>query len=93
MLDTMRDVMRTMRTDTRHSPLACAEDLRRDDYLVTWKADGVRYILVATVFGVFLLNRANQVRRIQVRIPWIPGRSPKDTAPCKLSDFEQARLW
>jgi len=68
------------------------EDLRRDDYLVTWKADGVRYILVATVFGVFLLNRANQVRRIQVRIPWIPGRSPKDTAPCKLSDFEQVPL-
>lgn len=42
------------------------DQIRRDDYMVTWKADGVRYILVGTIQGCYLVNRANRVRRIQV---------------------------
>jgi mRNA-capping enzyme len=52
-------------------------------YLVTWKADGTRYLLAATGWGCYLLDRAFVVRRVQARFPTLhspatlaPGRPP-----------------
>jgi mRNA-capping enzyme len=45
------------------------ELIQRRRYLVTWKADGTRYLLLATTWGCYLLDRAFVVRRVQVRFP------------------------
>jgi mRNA-capping enzyme len=52
-------------------------------YLVTWKADGTRFLLAATHWGCYLLDRAFVVRRAQARFPTLhaasafaPGRPP-----------------
>lgn len=57
---------------------------------MTWKADGVRYILVSCWPGTYLVDRKNRVKRLQIRVPFIPDRSHADKSPCKLDDFMQA---
>lgn len=36
-------------------------------YLVTWKADGTRYMLLLTQWGTYLIDRKFAVRRVQMR--------------------------
>lgn len=36
-------------------------------YWVTWKADGTRYLMLLTNWGVYLIDRSCDVRRVQVR--------------------------
>ena len=52
-------------------------------YLVTWKADGTRYLLLATSWGCYLLDRSFAVRRTQVRFPTLhpPPASAASRAP------------
>ena len=49
--------------ERRHFPL-----LKRQPYLVCEKTDGVRHILVSTEEGVFLVNRAFSIEKINVRV-------------------------
>jgi mRNA-capping enzyme len=41
--------------------------LRARHYMVTWKADGTRYMLLLCSWGTYLIDRAYSVRRVQVR--------------------------
>ena len=50
------------------SNLALLEDGALD-YLVSWKADGTRYLLLLLHGGAYLLDRAGRVRRCQMRFP------------------------
>ena len=69
------------------------DELKRDDYMVTWKADGVRFILMSWRSGTYLVDRKCQVRRVQVRLPWIPGRDPRDNkSPYELQGIVQNPL-
>ncbi|KAK9842283.1 hypothetical protein WJX81_004542 [Elliptochloris bilobata] len=43
-------------------------------YWVTWKADGTRYMLLLCHWGVYIIDRSFQIRRVQMRFP---GRSAK----------------
>lgn len=43
--------------------------LRQRRYWVTWKADGTRYMLLLSKWGVYLIDRAFRVRRLQMRFP------------------------
>jgi hypothetical protein len=38
-------------------------------YWVTWKADGTRYLLLLTNWGVYMIDRSCDVRRAQMRFP------------------------
>jgi len=49
--------------ERRHFPL-----LKRQPYLVCEKTDGVRHLLVSTEEGVFLVNRAFSIEKINVRV-------------------------
>ncbi len=40
--------------------------LREKRYWVTWKADGTRYMLLLCKWGVYLIDRSFNVRRVQV---------------------------
>jgi mRNA-capping enzyme len=43
--------------------------LRASRYWVSWKADGTRYMLVTLKTGCYLMNRACEVVRVQMRFP------------------------
>ncbi|EIE27392.1 hypothetical protein COCSUDRAFT_34803 [Coccomyxa subellipsoidea C-169] len=43
--------------------------LREKRYWVTWKADGTRYMLLLCKWGVYLIDRSFNVRRVQMRFP------------------------
>ena len=50
------------------------------DYMVSWKADGTRYLALLLHGGAYLLDRAGRVRRVQLRLPTgatEPGRPHK----------------
>ena len=51
--------------ERRHFPL-----LKRQLYLVCEKTDGVRHLLASTDEGVFLVNRAFSIEKINVRVVW-----------------------
>ena len=40
--------------------------LRQERYMVTWKADGTRYMLLIMMSGTYLVDRSFKVRRVQV---------------------------
>lgn len=48
---------------------------RRGSYMVTWKADGTRYMLLLCKWGVYVIDRSFRIRRVQMRciVPG-PGR-------------------
>jgi len=50
--------------ERRHFPL-----LKRQPYFVCEKTDGVRYFLVSTDEGVYLVNRAFKVEPVKMRVP------------------------
>lgn len=43
--------------------------LKNNPYYVTWKADGMRYLLLLMRDGVYLIDRKFSVRRVQMRFP------------------------
>ena len=43
--------------------------LHEKRYWVTWKADGTRYMMLLCRWGVYLIDRAFNVRRVQVMLP------------------------
>ncbi|BDA47945.1 mRNA-capping enzyme [Coccomyxa sp. Obi] len=43
--------------------------LHEKRYWVTWKADGTRYMMLLCRWGVYLIDRAFNVRRVQMRFP------------------------
>ncbi|XRA98974.1 mRNA-capping enzyme [Pycnococcus provasolii] len=43
-------------------------------YYVTWKADGTRYMLYISKWGVYVMNRKFEMRRLQMRFPVPPLR-------------------
>ena len=43
--------------------------LRQHRFWVTWKADGTRYMLFLCTTGVYAIDRAFKVRRLQMRFP------------------------
>ncbi|GBF98986.1 mRNA-capping enzyme [Raphidocelis subcapitata] len=45
------------------------EYVKKKRYWVTWKADGTRYLLLLTHWGAYLIDRACDVRRCQMRFP------------------------
>ena len=49
-------------------------------YLVTWKADGTRYLVFIMPHATYLLDRAFNVRRLQMRWP-TPARRPPPPPP------------
>jgi mRNA-capping enzyme len=49
-------------------------------YLVTWKADGTRYLVFIMPHSTYLLDRAFNVRRVQMRWP-TPARRPPAPPP------------
>ena len=46
-------------------------------YMVSWKADGTRYLMLLMHGGVYLIDRAARVRRCQLRLP-APDHAPAD---------------
>lgn len=40
--------------------------LRQEHYMVTWKADGTRYMLLIMSWRTYLVDRSFKVRRVQV---------------------------
>lgn len=49
--------------------------LMQREYMVTWKADGTRYLLLAMRWGCFLIDRSFAVRRVELRFPRKDGKS------------------
>ena len=49
-------------------------------YLVTWKADGTRYLVFIMPHATYLLDRAFNVRRLQMRWPTPPRKPPPPQA-------------
>ena len=43
--------------------------ITKEDYHVTWKADGTRYMLLLQKDGVYVVDRKFAVRRVQMRFP------------------------
>jgi hypothetical protein len=41
---------------------------------VTWKADGTRYMLLLTPWGVYMVDRAFRITRVQMRFPTNPPK-------------------
>ena len=58
--------------------------LSRQEYHVTWKADGTRYMLLLMRDGVYLIDRKFAVRRVTMRFPRLSRRtaSPRTTPRC-----------
>eukprot|EP00271_Cylindrocystis_brebissonii_P018745 TRINITY_DN5443_c1_g1_i1.p1 TRINITY_DN5443_c1_g1~~TRINITY_DN5443_c1_g1_i1.p1 ORF type:complete len:787 (-),score=173.00 TRINITY_DN5443_c1_g1_i1:153-2513(-) len=68
--------------------------VRQQYYHVTWKADGMRYMLLLMADGAYLIDRNFRFRRIQMRFPikvqdnsykWNPMQM--DAAPLNLKDY------
>ena len=50
--------------------------LAKHKYMVTWKADGTRYMLLLSPMGTYLVDRSFAVRRLQMRWPTAAPQSP-----------------
>lgn len=50
--------------------------LAKHKYMVTWKADGTRYMLLLSPMGTYLVDRSFAVRRLQMRWPTAAPDSP-----------------
>lgn len=48
--------------------------LMQREYMVTWKADGTRYLLLAMCWGCYLIDRSFTVRRVNLRFPRRDGK-------------------
>ncbi|WIA08218.1 hypothetical protein OEZ85_007667 [Tetradesmus obliquus] len=56
--------------------------VRGKRYFVTWKADGTRYLMLLTREGVYLIDRAGEVRRMHMRFPTLlPKPAPAGAHP------------
>ncbi|KAF6258115.1 mRNA capping enzyme, catalytic domain-containing protein [Scenedesmus sp. NREL 46B-D3] len=56
--------------------------VRSKRYFVTWKADGTRYLMLLTREGVYLIDRAGEVRRMHMRFPTLlQQQQPKGAHP------------
>jgi mRNA-capping enzyme len=71
-----------MRDDVRRSLCDPAQD-----YRVSWKADGTRYLLLLLHGGAYLLNRAARVRRVQLRFPGAECEGGKAHKPLRTLDY------
>lgn len=49
--------------------------LMQREYMVTWKADGTRYLLLAMCWGSYLIDRSFTVRRVDLRFPRRDGKA------------------
>ncbi|GMH34397.1 hypothetical protein BSKO_02231 [Bryopsis sp. KO-2023] len=58
--------------------------LRDRRYWVTWKADGTRYMVLLMSFGVYLIDRKFEFRRVQMRLPreFVQCSSPNNAKMC-----------
>jgi len=61
--------------------------IREQKYSVTWKADGVRYLLLILRDGTYLIDRKFAIRRIQMRFP-LSGQDINKTHHITLLDGE-----
>ena len=54
-------------------PVSLARDnmdqIAKQEYHVTWKADGTRYMLLLMIDGCYLVDRKFSIRRVQMRFP------------------------
>ena len=57
------------------------------DYMVSWKADGTRYLLLLLHGGAYLLDRAGRVRRVQMRFPAGATEPGKPHKPLHTHEF------
>ena len=67
-----------------NAPLLCDPAL---DYMVSWKADGTRYLLLLLHGGAYLLDRAGRVRRVQMRFPTPDCEAGKPYRPLRAHDY------
>lgn len=60
---------------------------RRDEYMVTWKADGTRYMLLLCHWGCYIIDRSFRIRRVQMRCPTKLHKGMKATKNQALHHF------